>query len=837
MKKRALISTALAFGLLTPLYPATTTSAQDVVNLRIMGTTDTHMNLLNYDYFKGTTAPKVGLVTTATLIQQARNEVKNSVLVDSGDTIQGTPLGTYMAKVNTLKKGQVHPIISLMNAMDYDMATLGNHEFNYGLDFLEETYNDADFGIVSANVYIDDHDTNPDNDVNMYTPYEIQEKTVIAEDGTEHTLKIGYLGLVAPQIVNWDKVHLEGKVITKDIVATAEKFVPEMKEKGADIIIALAHSGFDGNAEAYKGYEDAIYPLSKVDGIDAINFSHTHKVFPTENISSLDNLFKISTDELYPGIDNEKGTINGVPATQAGYGGENLGIIDLTLTKENNKWTVVDGKSTTKQIYDAETESATVEADAELVKLIQADHEATVSYTLSKIGTTTTPIHSYFALVQDDPSIQIVTAAQKWYAEKYIQLNSPEYKDTPILSVGAPFKSGRNGIEDYTEITIGDVTIRSASDLYLYDNTLKGILSTGAGVKEWLEMSAGKFNTIDPNSTEEQALLNPNFQGYSYDVIDGVTYQIDVTKSPKYHTNGTVNDASSSRIVNLQYNGKPIDPEQEFIILTNNHRANGGSNFPGVKGSKVVVDSADESRQILMDYITEIGEVNPTIDNNWSIAPINENVKITFTSSPKAEQYAKLTDNITFTGKTDDKGFGIFTLDLSQQNTPTFQDVTEDYWAKTYIDNLAAQGIISGTSEENFGPDEMITRGQFLAMLVRTLGLSDGTLTVGEEIQLAYNNGLTAQSPTHFAANDAISREQIAAMMINAYEWKIGDVYEAKASAPYKDKQLISPRFISQVDAAYELQLLTGYENGQFQPQNTATRAQATRVIYSFLQN
>jgi 2',3'-cyclic-nucleotide 2'-phosphodiesterase / 3'-nucleotidase / 5'-nucleotidase len=681
-KSKALASAALAIGLMIPQVAPTITYAEvmdnNVVKLRILETTDTHTNLLSYDYYKGAAANKVGLIKTAELVKQARAEVKNSVLVDNGDTIQGTPLGTYVAKVNPLKDGQVHPVIKIMNEMGYDMATLGNHEFNYGLDFLDETYDDAKFGYVNANVYVDDKDTNPDNDKNKFEPYKIVEKTVLDENGKEQKVKIGYLGLVAPQITDWDKAHLAGKVIAKDIVATAEKFVPKMKSEGADVVIALTHSGFNGSAEANKGFEDAIYPLSKVKGIDAITFSHTHKVFPAADVKSLDALFKGKDGNPLPGVDNTKGTINGVAAVQAGFGGEKLGIIDLTLKTINGKWTVADSQSSTKGIIDAASKP-TVEADQKLVDLIKAEHEATVAYTNGKLGTTTAPIHSYFALVQDDPSIQVVTAAQKWYVEKYVALNAPEYKNTPILSVGAPFKAGRNGVEEFTEIKKGDLTIRSAGDLYLYDNTLKAILVKGSVVKEWMEMTAGKFNTIDPTKKEEQALLDPAFQVFNFDIIDGVTFQVDVTKPAKYKLDGSIANANSSRIVNLQYNGKPLDLNQDFIVVTNNYRAGGGGNFPGVKGSKYIVDSADENRQILMDYISEKGEINPSADNNWSIAPINGDVNVTFTSSPKAEEYAKLTDNITYTGKTDDKGFGIFKLDLSEKvSEPTPSNSIKD---------------------------------------------------------------------------------------------------------------------------------------------------------------
>ncbi|MFC4100873.1 bifunctional 2',3'-cyclic-nucleotide 2'-phosphodiesterase/3'-nucleotidase [Paenibacillus xanthanilyticus] len=662
--------TDVGSSLADPLTISGTTGTGADLKVRIMETTDVHTNFMNYDYYKDATADTVGIVKTATLVKQARAEAKNTLLVDNGDLLQGTPLGTYMAKVKPLADGQVHPAYKAMNLMGYDIATFGNHEFNYGLDYLDEAIDDAKFPYVNANVYVDDHDADPNNDKNKYKPYQIMEKTFVDESGKNQTVKIGFLGLVTPQIMDWDKAHLDGKVITKDIVETAKKFVPQMKAEGADIVVALTHSGFNRSATAGSGAEDAIYPLSEVAGIDAITFSHTHKVFPAADVKSLDALFKDASGNVLPGVDNVKGTINGKAAVQAGFGGANLGIIDLTLTKQAGKWVVKNSQSSTKAIYDTVGKKPLVDADAAIVEAIKDEHAATKVYANQAIGTTTAPIYSYFALVQDDPSVQIVTAAQKWYVQKVLnEKNSPD-KNLPILSVGAPFKAGRNGPTEYTDIKAGGLAIKSASDLYLYDNTLKAVKVKGSVVKEWLEMSAGMFNQIDASKTSEQALLNASFPVYNFDVIDGVTYQVDVTKPAKYKTDGTINDAASSRIINLQFDGKAIDPNQEFIVVSNNYRVGGGGNFPGVKGSTLVVDSADENRQVLMDYITEQKTINPSADKNWSIAPIAADVNVTFTSAPSAKEYLAANPNITDTGKTDEKGFQIYKLALKGGTTP-----------------------------------------------------------------------------------------------------------------------------------------------------------------------
>ncbi|MFB1082179.1 bifunctional 2',3'-cyclic-nucleotide 2'-phosphodiesterase/3'-nucleotidase [Jeotgalibacillus sp. JSM ZJ347] len=823
MKKLIVAGTVMSLGLIGAFMTQCADAAEgDQVKLRVMETTDTHTNLFPYDYYRGTENQKVGFLKTATLIKEARAEAPNNVLVDNGDTIQGTPLGTYFAKVEPVAEGEVHPVIEVMNALQYDMVTLGNHEFNYGLEFMEKVYGEADFGYVSANTYMDDGDDNPDNDQPAYDPYKIVEKAVIDENGEEQTIRIGYIGFVAPQIVQWDKAHLDGKIVTKDIAESAEKYVPQMKEEGADVIIAIAHTGFDQAAVKGDLSENAVLPLSMVEGIDAITFSHTHDIFPAPAGVSLGSLFTVN-GEVPDYIDAEKGTINGVAAVEAGFGGAYLGVIDLTLEEVNGEWEVTDSQSENRSI-------AGVEADEEIAALVEEAHRSTIEYTEGKLGTTTAPIHSYFALVQDDPSVQVVTDAQKWYVEEYIRLNSPEYQDTPLLSAGAPFKAGRNGINEYTDIETGDLTIRSAGDLYLYDNTLKALLLNGSEVRQWLEMSAGKFNQINPDSTDVQNLLNPDFPSYNFDVIDGVTYQIDVTQPAKYNADGTLHNASASRIVDLAYNGEPVADDQEFIVITNNYRAGGGGNFPNLANAEMIVDSAEENRQILMDYITEKGEINPSADMNWSIAPVKEDVKVSFLSSPTAEKYAS--DRITYTGEKNADGFGIFELNLNAEETqmPTFTDVPSDHWAYEEITSLVENGVIFGKSDTIFAPDEDINRIHFVSMLLRGLGLADENTTKQEIMQIASDERITFERPNYFRPYDSITRAEMAAFMVRTYKYSGGTGQPVKKE-PFTDTGDLY-LLQEEIQEAYELGLISGYNDGSYKPLERSKRSHAARMIY-----
>lgn len=618
------------------------------VELRILGTTDIHTHLVNYDYYKDAETNEFGLAKTATLIKEARAEAKNTLLFDNGDLIQGNPLGDYKAKVDVLEDGEMHPVFQAMELLDYDAATLGNHEFNYGMDYLDEVLDDAPFPYVSANVFKDDGDDNPKNDKTYIKPYQIIKKKVVDERGKKKVLRVGVIGAVAPQITQWDKAHLDGKIITKDIVKSVEANIPKMKKDGADLIIVLAHSGI-GDAEYAEMEENATYDLTKVKGVDAIITGHNHLTFPGG--------FK----DL-PGVDTEKGTINGVPVVMPGNWGNQLGVMDLTISKVKGDWKVKDSVSSLKPIMD-KNKNSLADPDPAVLAAVKEAHEGTVNYVRQAVGTTTVDIHSYFALVQDDPSIQIVTNAQKWYIEKQLQGTADE--NTPILSAGAPFKAGgRNGASYYTYIPEGEIAIKNVSDLYLYPNTVATVKVTGADVLEWLEMSAGQFKQIDPNASALQPLINTDFPTYNYDVIDGVTYEIDVTEPAKYDKDGKVINAEANRIKNLQYNGASIDLAQEFIVVTNNYRASG--HFPGVRNNTGVELYPDENRQAIIDYIRELGTIDPSADGNWTFAPVGGAVDVSFDSSMDAVDSLPESNIIRYDGESEN-GFGRYILQLPVQ--------------------------------------------------------------------------------------------------------------------------------------------------------------------------
>ncbi|HET7577689.1 MAG TPA: metallophosphoesterase, partial [Bacillales bacterium] len=180
------------------IQPQAESSEDTIVKLRLMETTDLHGYLIPYNFFNRKMSNRYGLAFTARLIKQARGQVKNSMLFDNGDLLNGSLVDDYV-RFKGLKKGKIHPVYRAMNKLDYDAATVGNHDFNVGLDFMKRAIKGANFPYVNANVYYDDGDLYPENDRNYFKPYLIMPRTFVDTEGKKHTIKVGVIGFTLPQ--------------------------------------------------------------------------------------------------------------------------------------------------------------------------------------------------------------------------------------------------------------------------------------------------------------------------------------------------------------------------------------------------------------------------------------------------------------------------------------------------------------------------------------------------------------------------------------------------------------------------------------------------------------
>ncbi len=626
-------------------------------SVAILETTDVHANVLSYDYYKLKPDPSLGYERTATLIRRARAEFSNTFLFDSGDTIQGSVLADYQALVKPVACDQELAIYQAMDAMGYDGGTAGNHEFNYGLRFLSQvtgTPMNVDgghhdrcagprFPLVLANVY-SARDGKP-----IFPPWTVVTRQIEAytPDGSKIKvpLKVGIIGFTPPPIMDWDKQKLAGKVTVSGVVEAARKYLPELQAQHPDLVVAILHGGLN-TAPYTPDMENAGWYLAGVPGIDALLLGHSHTEFPGPYYAGMKD------------VDARLGFVRNVPAAMGGFFGKDLGVIQLVLNRKGGRW-VVDLDNTHSEVRPiCKTKHDCVPADPAIAPLVRQAHEATIAYVNTPIGESALRLSSYFADEGNMTALAPVNAAQIDYVRRELPRTHPELANLPVLGAAAAFRTGFGGPDDYTDVAPGPLTLRNAADLYFYPNTLAAVKTDGAGVKAWLEESAKRFNRIEPAKSGEQALINSRFTGYNFDQIQGgIHYVIDVSKP------------AGQRITTLTFQGKPIEPAQPFIVVTNNYRASGGGHFPSLDGSNIVLTAPDGTREILAKWLESkkrIGakDLEPT---SWTFAPLKTRGPVVFTDASGKQPVAREAglDNIRQL-KDHGDGTATYAIDLSR---------------------------------------------------------------------------------------------------------------------------------------------------------------------------
>ena len=605
ISRRTILTSVAAAGVLTAAGMSSAEASKPLtprrpgapVKLTIMGTTDLHGTVFNWDYFKNAeyddkAKNDIGLAKVATLVEALRVQRgrDHTLMIDAGDTIQGTPLAYYFARIAPITDGHVHPMAAAMNHIGYDAAALGNHEFNYGIPLLRAFAAQLDFPLLGANA-IDSATRLP-----AFAPYVI--KTVKVKG--EQPIRVGILGLTNPGIAIWDKANVQGKMTFPGLVEQAKIWVPRMRSAGVDVVIVAAHSG----ADTSSSYGDALpYPenaatlvAEQVPGIDAILVGHAHQEITEKRVTNLE-------------------TRREVVLTEPLRWGMRLSLIDLSLLKVRGLWVVQSVKSSVLN-------SNTVPEDPEVVKLLTADHARVVTYVNTVIGSCTEAMSCATARYEDTAALDFINLVQAEAVRT--ALAGTAAAALPVLSIAAPFNRA-------AAIPAGPVSVRDVAGLYIFDNTLLGITFTGAEVKAYLEKSAEYFKHVTSTGpfTPEQltnaaTVVAPNgTPDYNYDVMGGLdaplTYDIDVAQPV------------GSRIVNLAYAGKPIDPVAKFVVAINNYRQSGGGGFPDVTTAPVVHNAQQEIRQLIIDWVTSHKVIDPPAfkSTDWRLVSGGQPVQIT----------------------------------------------------------------------------------------------------------------------------------------------------------------------------------------------------------------
>jgi 2',3'-cyclic-nucleotide 2'-phosphodiesterase / 3'-nucleotidase len=514
----------------------------------ILSTTDMHGRIFPIDYYTNK-YDNVGIAKVATLVKEARRNDPDLLLVDSGDTIQGTPLEYFHNKRNNTPPD---PMMLAMNALHYDSMAVGNHEYNFGLKVLEKARSEAKFPWLSANTY----DASASGELKThFVPYIVKEVQGV---------RIGVLGLTTPGIPNWENPPNYEGLEFRETVSEAKKWVALLREKEKVDVVAIAmHMGIEEdlrtgqpNPSNVPNENAAVAIARQVRGIDVILMGHTHREVPSL-------------------------VMNGVLLTQANRWASHVARVDLYLEKnESGRWQLVAKSARTIPV----TEKTVI--DPEIAQLGQPYDKETQDWLGRAIGESAEELTSQDCRFRDTAIIDLIQRVQ--------------------LEAGKADVSMAACFNPQARIPKGSVTVRDIAGLYEYENTLVTLELTGQQLKDALEHSARYFKEYEPGKSVAD-LVDQRIPGFNFDVAQGVTYDIDLTKP------------FGQRIQNLKYKGQSLPPTQKLRVVTNNYRVNGGGGFTMYKDAPVIYRSSAEVRELIIDWVEKNKTVPTQADNNWHI--------------------------------------------------------------------------------------------------------------------------------------------------------------------------------------------------------------------------
>ena len=516
-------------------------------HITILSTTDLHGNIYPIDYNTNGREAR-GLAKAATIVRQARQQEPHLLLLDSGDTIQGTPLTFYHAKLNNRPPD---PMMAVMNAMGYDAMAVGNHEYEFGFDVLEKARAEARFHWLSANTY------KTGAEQNYFQPYVIKQV-----DG----VRIGILGLTTTGLPNLDDPErFYAKLELRDPVAEAKKWVGALRGKEqVDLVVVAMHMGLGEDLRTGDDLpgqmpnENVAQAIAEqVPGVDVILMGHTHREVPA----------------LY---------LKGVLLTQADKWARSIARADVYLEKEGARWRVLAKSARTMPV------GGEIEADPEILRIAEPYHRETQAWLDQIIGTAAVELQAGEEQFRDTALLDLVQRVQ--------------------LEASRADVSMAASLNPKARIAPGPVTVREVVALYEYEETLVMVKVSGQQLKEALEHSARHFGAYRPGKPLT-AMIDERFPSYNYDVAEGITYELDISKP------------IGQRILNPRFRGHPLSPTQKLRLVTNKYRVNGGAGYTMFSGAPVLYRSSKELRELIIDWVQRHGHIPTEPTKNWRLLP------------------------------------------------------------------------------------------------------------------------------------------------------------------------------------------------------------------------
>ncbi len=652
----------LGIGVCSVLFAAVPVSASDTTTVRVISTADLHNQVSSQDYESAGKSTAGSLAKLSTMIRNAKEEIAEGtcITVDIGDSIFG-----YAAEyVKAQNSAAVQPIYEGMSKIGYDAIVLGNHDFDFGYDYIYQQLKSSGLSNIClvSNVIRNSDGKAPWASTKMIN------RTVSTEQGRQVQIKIGIVGATRPSLSNM--YDYDGTLVTSGIISSVRDNAVALKRKGADIVIAIVHAGMGDNTSTDSD-KDVAYALSKLEDVDCIMAGHAHRNFPSE-----DENVQIYYD--LPGVNRNTGLVNGKPVLISADHGKAIGICDLTLSINGNKVRVAGAKPMIRRTTQAVT------PDPEIESIVNKYDDGIQKQYQSILASLRTGdrVTGYFTLLEDNTMLQLNNEAKIRFGMQYqASREGQAYAGYPVISATRVYMDGSEGKDDYFDVS-DNITWGDLMNVQRYEHNWNYIYwITGAQLKEWLEWSASIYaqsgerftndsvlNRLSVAENQTSLLSNSWSGGYGqYAQFDGIHYEIDITGPAKYDSAGHVIHAQANRIKNLTCQGGAVTDQSRFLMVCN-EISTYNLVLSDLTKQRLVKKSDKNTVDYLKDYIQEMNRYAPIADesdHNWKILAGDEQ-RILRTSSlsellAQAKSWYRKTLEMT-------SYYGYYSADLSQED-------------------------------------------------------------------------------------------------------------------------------------------------------------------------